>query len=101
VPQIEVLTGTLDAVGACPRLIRDLMPAIWCDVLIATVAADEEHTCLLADPLATDPAFPELLAWHMGGRVPQRYQPYPGNHITASDRDLIREMRKVLRTARR
>ena len=76
-PLVERLEAALIASGADPRLITDLDPAAWCDLVILAIAGnDESVTCLLADPVTSGAAFGELLAWCLAGRVPARHRPY-------------------------
>lgn len=62
-PQVEALIAALHQRGACRLLTADLVAASWCDLVIAAVAAREDPTCLLADPITADGAFGELMAW--------------------------------------
>jgi transcriptional regulator with XRE-family HTH domain len=68
-PRIANLEASLRASGADPNLVVDLSVAAWCDLVILAVAHQEDTACLLADPIATDPAFAELLTWCLTGHV--------------------------------
>jgi hypothetical protein len=59
--------------GAEPALVADLCAACWCDLALAAIAAGEDATALLADPIARTDVFWELLAWAAIGQVPARY----------------------------
>lgn len=86
-PQTERLEAALMAGGADPRLVTDLDAAAWCDLVILAIAGSEDAGCLLADPLAREDAFCELLAWAITGRPPARHRPYaaPGPLLQAAD----------------
>lgn len=73
VPELNGLKEALLAAGAHPELVADLETACWCDVVIEAIVQHEDITCLLADPLACNPAFKDLLAWAVAGVVPLRY----------------------------
>jgi transcriptional regulator with XRE-family HTH domain len=77
-PVIERLGAALAAAGADPRLVGDLTAGIWCDLVIAALADYGDASCLLADPIAAEDAFRELLAWSAGGARPERYRPFAG-----------------------
>lgn len=72
------LERALRAVGSDERLVADLAPAAWCDLLLVALIHRREAdvTGLLADPLARGVAFGELLAWSVAGRVPVRFRPH-------------------------
>ncbi|HUZ55612.1 MAG TPA: hypothetical protein VMU94_24165 [Streptosporangiaceae bacterium] len=72
VPQIDRLKSALRTAGAEARLVDDLDPAAWCDLVLEAMLAREDASCLLADPLASDPAFSELLTWAITGNPPAR-----------------------------
>jgi hypothetical protein len=75
---VERLEATLTAAGADPAVARDLTAATWCDLVIAAISSSEDVRCLMADPIANEQAFAELLAWAFGGNRPARYRPYAG-----------------------
>lgn len=79
VTQIEILKGALRTAGADEQLIADLDAAAWCDVVLGVMAAHDDISCLLADPLARERAFGELLSWAISGNHPARYAPFPGS----------------------
>ena len=74
----ERLEGTLAAVGADPALVRDLTAATWCDLVIEAITGSEDIRCLMCDPIATEQAFAELVAWSISGDTPDRYSRYVG-----------------------
>jgi transcriptional regulator with XRE-family HTH domain len=59
-PQVGALIDALLEAGACRPLTADLTVAAWCDLIITAVAASEDVTCMLADPIAADDRFGEL-----------------------------------------
>lgn len=73
VTQVETLKDALRTARAGEQLIADLDASIWCDVVLGAMAAHPDISLLLADPLARDPAFGELLGWAVSGNVPARY----------------------------
>jgi hypothetical protein len=73
---VDHLRSALLTAGAEPALVADLDAAMWCDLVIDAAAAGEDASCLLADPLAAEPGFAELLGWALAGRAPARHQPY-------------------------
>lgn len=75
-PVIERLAAALRRMGAQPVLVADLFVAAWCDLVLGAIAEGDDASCLLADPLARDNAFSELLAWAMTGQPPARHRPY-------------------------
>lgn len=86
---IEELKAALRAAGAEPDLIADMDAALWCDLVIEAITEYEDASCLLTDPQAAEPAFRELLAWAVGGKVPARYRPFADDAVafpTADDR---------------
>ncbi len=95
-PQIEAVTAALHQAGACRLLTADLAVAAWCDLVITAVAAWEDPTCLLADPITADGAFGELMAWCLDGRVPQRYRPYAAPGPLIREQTLIERVRRAL-----
>ena len=74
--QVEQLKTALRAAGSDPRLVADLDAAAWCDLVVGALADASDVTCLLADPVACEDGFRELLAWSLTGKVPSRYSPY-------------------------
>ena len=74
VPQLQIVKDALTSAGAQDRLLADLDPAMWCDIIVAALAGGEDVSCLLADPLAADPAFTELLGWSSPEVPPARYR---------------------------
>ena len=88
-PRVTSLAASLRTSGADPGLVADLDAAAWCDLVILAVAHHEDTTCLLADPIALDPAFAELLAWCLTGHVPDRHQPYVEPRPLLTDSALI------------
>jgi transcriptional regulator with XRE-family HTH domain len=76
VPLTDRLKSALRTAGSEARLVDDLDPAAWCDLLFEAVTAEEDVTCLLADPLATEPTFTDLFTWAITGHPPARYAPY-------------------------
>lgn len=95
-PDAEMLEASLGASGADPNLVADLGPAAWCDLVILAVAQHEDTACLMADPIALDPAFAELLAWCLTGHVPERHQPYIETSPLLTDPALIEQATEVL-----
>ncbi|MGI8448222.1 MAG: helix-turn-helix domain-containing protein [Streptosporangiaceae bacterium] len=75
-PGLERLHGALADAGADPRLVADIEVAAWCDLVIAAIASGDDTSCLMADPLARNATFSELIAWSLAGVVPARYRPY-------------------------
>lgn len=73
VTQVETLTEALRIAGADEQLIADLDAAAWCDVVLDVMAAHADVSCLLADPLAREQTFGELLSWVISGNMPARY----------------------------
>ena len=94
-PQVEAVIAALHDAGACRLLTADLIVAAWCDLVIAAVAASKDVTCLLADPIAAEDAFGELMAWCLEGRVPQRYRPYAATGPLIREQTLIERVRQV------
>jgi transcriptional regulator with XRE-family HTH domain len=76
--RVEQLERALRVVEADARLVADLAPAAWCDLVLAALMSDGEGdlASLLADPLAAGEAFGELFAWAVDGRVPVRSRPF-------------------------
>lgn len=75
-PDLERLKAVLLEAGAGPRLVADIEVAAWCDLVIDAIAHGEDTSCLMADPLAREAAFSELLAWSLAGVIPARHRPY-------------------------
>jgi transcriptional regulator with XRE-family HTH domain len=90
-PVFEQLETALTAAGAEPRLVSDLAPAVWCDLVVTAIADGQDAKCLMADPTAAEEAFAELLTWSAAGQRPARYRPYigPGPLLRPADVDLI------------
>jgi hypothetical protein len=87
-PQIERLEMALRAANADYSLVADLAVAAWCDLVILAIAGAEDLGLLLADPIASEPAFRELLTWSVADQPPQRYQPYVSNTRLLPDVDI-------------
>ena len=98
VPQVDQLMAALRAADADPRLVADLDAAAWCDLIILALVDSEDASCLLADPLAREEAFGELLAWAIAGNVPVRYRPYAvkGPLLLAADIAVIAGMAQAV-----
>jgi len=98
--QVERIEGELLAAGADHRLVADLAVAAWCDLVIQAVAGSEDISCLLADPLAREEAFGELLAWSIADQRPARYQAFanPGRLLPTAGLTLITAVVQVLDT---
>jgi hypothetical protein len=47
---------------------------MWADVVLTALADGEDVTCLLADPLAAEPGFADLVGWACAGKTPPRYR---------------------------
>jgi DNA-binding transcriptional regulator YiaG len=73
-PAIRKLEAALIAAGADRSIVADLYPAAWCDLVIQAIQNSEDLGCLLADQLAAEHAFRELLAWSIDGTPPERYR---------------------------
>jgi transcriptional regulator with XRE-family HTH domain len=74
--QLERLENALRAADADPSLVADLAVAAWCDLVVVAIEDGEDTSCLLADPLAAEGAFSELLAWAIADERPERYRRY-------------------------
>ena len=85
-PDIERLQDALVEAGADPHLVADIVTAAWCDLVILAIIDGEDTTCLMADPVTSEVAFSELLAWSLAGVIPTRYRPYaePGPPLAGS-----------------
>jgi transcriptional regulator with XRE-family HTH domain len=96
--QLDRLEKALRAASADPRLVADLWVAAWCDLLIGAVIDGEDTSCLLADPLAAEDAFRELLAWALTGQPPERHQPYAPRLrlLPTSDERLTAEVLEII-----
>lgn len=83
--RVGELERALRVVGGDERLVADLAPAAWCDLLLAALVHGGEGDVagLLADPLARGEAFGELVAWSVAGRVPARFRPYAADTALA------------------
>jgi transcriptional regulator with XRE-family HTH domain len=99
-PDVATIEASLRANGADPNLVVDLSVAAWCDLVILAVAHHEDTTCLLADPIAVDPTFAELLTWCLTGHVPGRHEPYAETGPLLTDPALIERARKTLSSER-
>jgi transcriptional regulator with XRE-family HTH domain len=95
-PDVTTIEASLRANGADPDLVSDLSVAAWCDLVILAVAHGEDATCLMADPIAADPAFAELLAWCLTRQVPERHQPYVRPAPLLSDSGLVDRAIQIL-----
>lgn len=94
-PQLAALRTALHDIGADQRIVADLDTAMWCDLVIGAIADNDDIRCLLADPIASEKAFAELLAWALAGTVPDRYQCHvQGGALT--DRVLAERATKAL-----
>jgi hypothetical protein len=80
--QLGLLKAALRSAGAQARLVANLDPAMWGDVVLAALANGEDVTCLPADPLATEPGFADFLGWACAGKIPARYRRFA--HAAAS-----------------
>ena len=99
-PRIATLEASLRANGADPNLVADLGVAAWCDLVILAVADHEDTACLMADPIAVEPAFAELLAWCLTGHVPERHQPYAETGPLLTEPALIEQATRTLLSER-
>jgi transcriptional regulator with XRE-family HTH domain len=99
-PHVSALEASLMASGADPNLVADLGIAAWCDLVILAVAQHEDAACLMADPIAADPVFAELLAWCLTGHVPERHQPYAETGPLLTDPALTEQATKTLSSER-
>jgi hypothetical protein len=97
-PQVEEVEASLSDAGADPHLVADFGAAAWCDLVIVAIADDEDTACLLADPVTSDVAFGELLAWSLAGHVPARYRPYADLGPLVKDSVLIEQVIRALAT---
>jgi hypothetical protein len=97
-PQTERLATALRAAEADPRLVAELPVAAWCDLVILAIADNEDSGLLLADPMATEAAFRELLTWSISDQPPERYQPYANQTRLLPDADIavVRGITQVL-----
>ena len=76
VQEVDLVKDALHTAGADRQLVADLDPAAWCDVILMAMDSGEDTSCLLADPLASEPNFAELFGWAITGRIPARYNAY-------------------------
>lgn len=84
--------AALATAGADPTLVADVASGAWCDLVFGAVGEPADLRCLLADPVADERAFGELLTWAVGGDRPTRYRPYApqGTLLDHDDRLLAR-----------
>jgi DNA-binding transcriptional regulator YiaG len=95
--QLERLENALRAADADPSLVADLVVAAWCDLVIVAIDDGEDTSCLLADPLAAEGAFGELLAWAVADERPERYRLYtPRRRLMNADRRLTEGVLAVI-----
>lgn len=99
--QINQLEAGLLTAGAEPHLVADLAAGAWCDLVIEAIAESADVSCLLADPLAREDTFSELLAWSVTGQPPGRYRACadPGCLPPVADRTVVRKIMQLLKTA--
>jgi hypothetical protein len=95
-PRVDAVIAALHDAGACRLLTADLVVAAWCDLIIASVVASEDVTSLLADPIAAEKPFRELMAWCLDRRVPRRYRPYVSGQAILSERALIERIHQAI-----
>lgn len=95
-PRVDAVIAALHDAGACRLLTADIVVAAWCDLVIATVVASEDATTLLADPLAAEKPFRELMTWCLDGRVPSRHRPYAVLGRLINEPTVIERMRQAL-----
>jgi transcriptional regulator with XRE-family HTH domain len=76
VDTVDALKKFLIAANADPELAADIDPATWCDVILMAMDNGEDTSCLLADPLTTEPGFAQLFNWATTGQTPSRYSSY-------------------------
>jgi DNA-binding XRE family transcriptional regulator len=95
-PTIEAVIAALHDAGACRLLTADLIVAAWCDLLIAAIADSEDVACLLAEPITTEAAFRELMAWCLEGHVPPRHRPYAAIGPVVRAQTLVERVRRAL-----
>src|SRR5487761_1474507 len=95
-PDLDKLQAALSDAGADPQLVADIGAAAWCDLVILAVVQNADTTCMMADPLASETAFGELLAWALAGRVPPRYEPSAIPGPLLDDLALIERVIQVL-----
>lgn len=72
--QIERIENELQAADADQQFIADIAVAAWCDVVLQNLADGDDTDCLLADPLAHEAIFGELLIWSIADQPPARYR---------------------------
>jgi DNA-binding transcriptional regulator YiaG len=85
IADIDLLKETLSAAGADQQLVADIDAGAWCDVVLTTLAGGEDASCLLADPLASEPGFSDLLGWVISGQIPARYSSFEKTAIFPSE----------------
>jgi hypothetical protein len=95
-PFVKRLEDVLLEAGARPELVADLEIAAWCDLVIEVIAAGEDATSLLADPLSGGHAFRELMAWSLGGGEPDRYRTFASPAPRLTDSSLVERIIGVL-----
>ena len=95
-PRFECLEAALRDTGADQRIVADLAAAAWCDLIIVAITGHEDATCLTADPVTSEDAFGELLAWSLAGRVPARYIPYAAPAPLLADSALVKRVVQAL-----
>jgi transcriptional regulator with XRE-family HTH domain len=90
-PHVERLEKALRDAGAEPDLVADLAAGAWCDLVILAIADSEDVSCLMADPLAAENAFAELLAWSIADQPPLRHRPFAprGRLLPVTDISLV------------
>jgi len=95
-PQVEEMETSLRNAGANPHLVADFAAAAWCDLVIVAIADHKDTTCLMADRVANEIAFGELLAWSLTGNLPARYQPYADPVPLLTNSTLIEQVIQTL-----
>lgn len=87
----------LTAAGADPALVADLTIGAWCDLVLGVISESQDLWCLLADPIAGEAAFGELLAWAADGRRPFRYSSFASSGPLLHHEELRIAVRTLLR----
>ena len=95
-PRLEGLEAALRDARADQRIVADLCAAAWCDLIIVAITGHEDATCLTADPVTSEDAFGEMLAWSLAGRVPARYIPYAAAGPLLADSALVERVVQAL-----
>jgi hypothetical protein len=80
--------------------VKDLTIALWCALVIGATAGSHDVTCLMADPVAAEDAFGELLAWSATDQRPERYNQYAGQGPLLHPTDLDRIAESIRRLGR-